>query len=74
MKLHVSSELCQGHNNCVRIAPQLFQLDGSGYASARLAAIPVALEGLAELAAENCPECAIEIVREETIGAGNGPS
>jgi len=72
MKLHVSAELCQGHNNCIRIAPQLFELDASGYASARLAAIPVALESLAELAADNCPECAIEIIREEVTEAGNG--
>ncbi|MGJ7511196.1 ferredoxin [Variovorax sp. GT1P44] len=72
MKLHASADLCQGHNNCIRIAPQLFQLDVSGYASARLAAIPVALESLAELAADNCPECAIEIIREAVREVGNG--
>lgn len=64
MKLHVAPGACQGHNNCTRIAPQLFQLDASGYASARVAIVPAELESLAELAAENCPECAIVIERD----------
>lgn len=63
MKLHVDPALCQGHNNCTRVAPQLFQLDGSGYASPRIEIVPVELESLAELAAENCPECAIVVER-----------
>ncbi|HSV46860.1 MAG TPA: ferredoxin, partial [Ramlibacter sp.] len=46
-----------------RVAPQLFQLDAAGCASARIAIVPVELEELAELAAENCPECAIAIER-----------
>ena len=64
MKVSISDELCQGHNNCSRLAPQLFDLDERGYAVVRIHAdIPSDLEELAELAAENCPECAIHIAR-----------
>ena len=34
MKVRVEPTLCQGHNRCYAIAPDLFQLDDSGYASA----------------------------------------
>lgn len=61
MKIRVASDLCQGHNNCTRIAPQLFQLDASGYASARMEIVAAEHEELARLAADNCPECAIEL-------------
>ena len=65
MKVRILPGCCQGHNNCSRIAPQLFELDEQGYAVVRLTAkLPVELEELAELAAENCPEGAIEIEAE----------
>lgn len=62
MKIKVIPGCCQGHNNCIRTAPQLFELDDAGYARVRVEAeLPAQWRELAELAAENCPEGAIAI-------------
>ena len=62
MKISITPGLCHGHNNCSRLAPDLFGLDSSGYAIVRIqSTLPKELEELAELAAENCPECAIYV-------------
>ena len=60
MKVHVDSDKCQGHNRCYAIAPELFDVDDLGYASAKAdGVVPVELEGKAKLAAANCPEYAV---------------
>jgi ferredoxin len=47
------------------VAPELFDIDDEGYASARGDSIvPPEMELEAELAADNCPEQAIQIIRE----------
>ncbi|MGA9918203.1 MAG: ferredoxin [Paraburkholderia sp.] len=62
MKISITPGLCHGHNNCSRLAPDLFELDSGGYAVVRIhSTLPKDLEELAELAAENCPECAIYV-------------
>ncbi|MFE2429317.1 ferredoxin [Streptomyces sp. NPDC059373] len=64
MKVHVNPELCQGHNRCVVLAPDLFSTDEEGFASE--AGDGTVFDGQrekAELAVDNCPEQAISIVR-----------
>jgi len=63
VKIRFERERCQGHNRCYLLAPELFDVDDDGYA------VPL-VEGeldeeqvaKAQLAADNCPEYAIELV------------
>ncbi len=65
MRICVDTENCQGHNRCKTLAPDLFELDDYGYASAANDGIvPPGQEDKARLAIDNCPEFAIEIVEE----------
>ncbi len=60
MKLSVDPKLCQGHNRCTAVAPDLFDIDDEGYASAiGDGTVPGGSEELARLAADNCPEQAV---------------
>jgi ferredoxin len=62
MKVRVDPELCQGHNRCYALAPELFDVDDYGYASAiGDGEVPPGLEEKARLAVANCPEQAISI-------------
>ncbi|MBA2609233.1 MAG: ferredoxin [Actinobacteria bacterium] len=62
MKIHLDSDRCQGHGRCYSIAPALFTYDDNGQA-ALIVTDELADEqvGLAQLAANNCPEYAIEV-------------
>jgi ferredoxin len=63
MRVKVNSELCQGHNRCYALAPDLFDVDDFGYAHARFEdELPVGMEPLARLAEANCPEHAVELL------------
>ena len=65
MRITVDSERCQGHNRCYAIAPELFDVDDLGYATAvGDGTVPEGSADKARLAAANCPEHAIEIVEE----------
>jgi ferredoxin len=62
MKVRVDPELCQGHNRCYALAPELFDVDDYGYASAiGDGEVPADLVEKARLAVANCPEQAISI-------------
>lgn len=62
MKVRVDPERCQGHNRCVVLAPELFDVDDLGFATATtLGAISPALESKAQLAEANCPEHAVVV-------------
>jgi ferredoxin len=65
VKIHVDPALCVGHNRCVALAPDLFDIDDEGYASAAGNGLvsPGRLEAV-ELAVDNCPEQAITIDRD----------
>lgn len=64
MRIRFDRELCQGHNRCHLLAPRLFDTDDEGYAVLLVAGdLPDDLEEAAELAADNCPEFAIELER-----------
>ena len=65
MKIKVDAEKCEGHNRCCALAPELFDVDDYGTASAlNDGVVPKELEDKAKLAVENCPEYAIQYVDE----------
>lgn len=62
MRVHVDQAKCQGHNRCVVVAPELFEADDLGLASAKGdGVVPPGQEESAHLAVENCPEYAVTI-------------
>lgn len=65
IKIKISQELCQGHNRCCRVAPELFESDELGNARVKGDGIVTeALMAKAELAVANCPENAIRLNRQ----------
>jgi ferredoxin len=62
MRVEVNTELCQGHNRCYALAPELFDVDDYGTAMViGDGTVPAELEEKARLAAANCPEYAITV-------------
>ena len=60
MRIRVDADRCQGHNRCYALAPGLFEVDDYGLSCAvNDGRVPVALQGKARLAIDNCPEFAI---------------
>ncbi len=63
MKIKYDRDLCQGHNRCYLLAPELFDVDDDGYAVLLVdGEVPADLQEKANLAADNCPEYAITLV------------
>jgi len=64
VRVTLDSEKCQGHGRCYALSPDLFDTDDEGYAvlldTAKGELTPEQQEA-AVLAAENCPEFAIEV-------------
>lgn len=62
MKVRVDDARCQGHGRCYALAPDLFESDDLGNAVVcGNGTVPAGREADAQLAADNCPEFAIEI-------------
>ena len=62
MRVHVDQEKCQGHNRCVAVAPDLFEVDEYGTARVKGdGVVPPEQEEAAQLAGDNCPEYAVTI-------------
>jgi ferredoxin len=62
IRVAVDQESCQGHNRCYSLAPELFDVDDYGVASAvGDGVVPPELEEKARRAAANCPEFAITV-------------
>lgn len=62
MEVRVDPEKCQGHNRCITLAGELFDVDDLGYAHEKNdGVVPEELKEKARLAVENCPEIAISI-------------
>ena len=62
MHVKVDDDRCQGHGLCRISAPDLFfarEEDGNAYVKSNT--VPEGREGDAELAADSCPELAIEV-------------
>ena len=65
MRVKVDPDKCEGHNRCCALAPELFDVDDYGTATAlNEGIVPPGLEEKAKLAVQNCPEYAIEFVKE----------
>lgn len=65
LRVRVESALCQGHNRCCSIAPELFEADDLGNAHARGdGKVAPGLEAKAKLAVANCPEHAVRLTHE----------
>lgn len=65
MRIRVNPDLCQGHNRCCVLAPDLFETDDYGTATATNdGVVPAGQEEQAKLAMENCPEYAITEVTD----------
>jgi ferredoxin len=57
---------CQGHNRCLMFDTDMFVPDELGFVSvAGTGLVPADEESEVALAADNCPELAIVIVRDE---------
>ncbi len=66
MRIKVDPDLCEGHNRCFALAPDLFEVDDYGLSSAlNDGAVPPGREEQARLAIDNCPEFAISVVDED---------
>ena len=63
MRITLDSAACQGHGRCYALAPELFDSDDEGYAVLKVVdgVVPAGQEDAARLAADNCPEYAIEV-------------
>jgi ferredoxin len=62
MKIQVDTNRCSGHAQCNAVAPDLYDLDDSGYCAIREAEVPLGLEDQARAGAGACPERAITIL------------
>ena len=66
VRIKVDPELCEGHNRCFALAPDLFEVDDYGLSRAlNEGVVPPGLEEKARLAVDNCPEFAISVVEED---------
>lgn len=61
MKVKVDHQRCQGHARCYALAPELFELDDSGYIRPGDVEVPLGKEALAQRAVRACPERALSM-------------
>jgi ferredoxin len=61
MKITIDTALCSGHARCAAAAPEVFELDDSGYALPFEGEIPAGLEEAAREGVMACPERAITL-------------
>jgi ferredoxin len=59
MRVVVDRDRCESNAVCVRIAPEVFQLDDDGYALVTADPVPVEWETLAKQAIAECPRAAL---------------
>lgn len=66
MKVSVDGSKCQGHNRCMILAPDTFDVDDYGFASvsADKQDVPAVRRESVIAAARNCPERAIVLSEE----------
>jgi ferredoxin len=61
VKVRVDPDICTGHGRCYDLAPEVFTDDEAGHCVLRSSQVPSDHEGAARLAADNCPERAIQL-------------
>lgn len=59
MKVRVDTEKCQGHNRCYLTCPEVYKIDGQGYAFVESKEVPKGIVEQARRGAEVCPEHAV---------------
>ncbi|ABM16614.1 ferredoxin [Mycolicibacterium vanbaalenii] len=59
MRVRVDRDRCEGNAFCVKIAPEVFQLDDDEYAVVIADPVPVEQEILADQAIADCPRAAL---------------
>jgi ferredoxin len=68
MRVQIDPGRCQGHGRCYDLVPDLFGEDEDGYSTLteliRDGRVPPGREDDARLAADNCPEAAIDLLEE----------
>ncbi len=65
LRVRVEAAICQGHNRCCSLAPELFEADDLGNARVRGdGVVTPELEAKAKLAVANCPENAVRLSQE----------
>ncbi|MBP7338461.1 ferredoxin [Niveispirillum sp.] len=68
MIIRVKPNICQGHARCYALAPQIFQLDDSGYILPGDITVPEGQEALALRGVRSCPEKALTVLDGQDAG------
>ena len=63
LRITIDYDVCAGHGRCYSLAPELFEPDDEGNGSPIADVIDDSRADAAQLAAANCPERAITVVR-----------
>lgn len=62
MKVHLDIERCQGHGRCYDLAAHVFAANDEGRPQLLVEGdLPLGLRVEARAAADNCPECALDL-------------
>jgi len=61
MKINVDLELCEGFASCMRLCPEVFQVDDQDVVHIQVDVVPPELEEKVQMAAKRCPRQAISI-------------
>ena len=64
MIVTVDRTKCCGYAMCVETAPEVYQLDDSGYACAVVEVVPPEMADAARRGARACPQTAIRVTEE----------
>lgn len=62
MRVEVDPNLCEGHGQCNAVAPQIYDLDDSGYCLIRNPEVSREEQSAAEQGALACPVLAITVI------------
>ena len=69
MRVQVNATICQGHNRCYALAPEIFDVDDYGTAVViGDGTVAPDLQPKARLAVANCPEFAITLTDDSDAG------
>ncbi|HET6509082.1 MAG TPA: ferredoxin [Baekduia sp.] len=77
MKVAVREGKCKGYGFCADLAPNAYELDGSGYnalVGQPPARVPAGLEGEAREGAEACPLRALVVEESDDDASGPAPA
>ena len=67
MRVIVDKEKCQGHNRCVALAPEIFDVDDEGLAVVLTDRVPEEHQTQVKRAELACPERAIRLEDDESV-------